>query len=48
MIKRMAQSKYDPVRMNIVAVLDFPIVILANSLSKSILIHQKIIYYINK
>ena len=38
------QSKYDPVGMDIVAVLDFPIVILANSLSKSVQIRQKIIY----
>ena len=40
----MLQSKYDPVGMNIVAVLDFPIVILANFLSKSVKIRQKIMY----
>ena len=38
--RRMLQSKYDP----IVAVLDFQILILANSLSKSVKIHQNIIY----
>ena len=40
----MLKFKYDPFGMNIVAVIDCPIVILANSLSKSVQIRQKIIY----
>ena len=38
----MLQSKYDPVGTNIVAMLDFQILILANSLSKSVKIHIKL------
>ena len=42
----MMHSKYDPVGMNIVAVLDLPIAILAYSLSKSVQIRHKIKYQV--
>ena len=42
--KHALQSKYDPVGMNNVTMLDFQMVLLANSLLKSVQIHQKIIY----
>ena len=41
---RVLESKYDPVRMNTVAVLDFPIVFLVNSLLKAVQIRQKIMH----